>query len=94
MVHRAARPDHAYTEEFVIKRDFRGRFPVAGNGTWDFSQGSASFELRLSFEPFGLSKRRLGVELLTHREDRGEVGLFGFESDPDKGYTVKFLKCS
>lgn len=86
--------DRAYTEEFVLKRDFGGRFPVTGSGTWNFGPGSTSPRLRLNFESLGLLKQPLGAELLARRDDQGEVGLFGFESDPDEGYTVKFLRCS
>lgn len=85
--------DEGYVEEFIIKRDFGGEVPTDGRGTWEFGPGSDSPGLRLNFRSLGLSKEVWDLELLALRDDQGRAGLYGFEIDPDMGYTVKFLKC-
>ncbi|MER7442033.1 hypothetical protein [Micromonospora avicenniae] len=85
--------DEGYLEEFIIKRDFGGEVPTAGRGTWEFGPDSNSPGLWLNFQSLGLSKEVWSVELLARRDDQGRAGLYGYEIDPDLGYTVRFLKC-
>ncbi|MGY3518348.1 hypothetical protein ACVMYR_18825 [Micromonospora sp. PTRAS2] len=85
--------DDEYVEGYILKRDYGGTQPTAGSGSWVFGETATSPRLRLDFDKLGLSKNPPSGELIVRRTNEGEIGLFGYESDPDEGYTVRFLRC-
>ncbi|OON31090.1 MULTISPECIES: hypothetical protein [unclassified Micromonospora] len=85
--------DDEFVDGYLLDRDYGGVQPEAGNGSWTFGETATSPRVRLEFDKLGSSVNPPSGELIVRRTDEGEVGLFGYESDPDEGYTVRFLKC-
>ncbi|MEV5817705.1 hypothetical protein ABUL04_19220 [Micromonospora harpali] len=90
---RVLHEDDEFVEGYLLGRDYGGVQPEEGHGSWTFGETATSPRLRLEFDKLGSSVRPPSGELIVRRTDEGEVGLFGYESDPDEGYTVRFLKC-
>lgn len=87
--------EEEYTKEFALKRDYGGQIPTAGHGGgWTFDETSTSPRLYLEFKALGSFLEQQPSELIVRRDEQGAIGLYGYESDPDLGYTVKFVKCS
>ncbi|WP_327033827.1 hypothetical protein [Micromonospora ureilytica] len=82
-----------YTKEFVLKRYYDGKFPTTGHGDWKFAESSTSPRLKLGFKALGSFLEPNPSELIIRRDEHGALGLYGYEGDPDVGYTVKFTKC-
>jgi hypothetical protein len=85
--------DEGFVEGYILKRDYGGVQPTEGNGSWTFEETATSPRLRLSFDKLGSFTNAPASELIVRAADEGEVELFGYEGDPDEGYTVKFIKC-
>ncbi|MEU8022964.1 hypothetical protein AB0B88_12160 [Micromonospora haikouensis] len=85
--------DDEFVEGYLLGRDYGGVQPEEGNGSWTFGETATSPRVRLEFDKLGSSVSPPSGELIVRRTDEGEVGLFGYESDPDEGYTVRFLRC-
>ncbi|MFI7432003.1 hypothetical protein [Micromonospora haikouensis] len=85
--------DEEFVEGYILKRDYGGTQPTDGSGSWAFAETATSPRLRLDFDKLGSAKTPPSGELIVRRLDEGGIGLFGYESDPDEGYTVRFLKC-
>ncbi|MFC5942044.1 hypothetical protein ABUL04_19265 [Micromonospora harpali] len=90
---RVLHEDDEFVEGYLLGRDYGGVQPEEGNGGWTFGETATSPRVRLEFDKLGSSVNPPSGELIVRRTDEGEVGLFGYESDPDEGYTVRFLKC-
>ncbi|MGC4765868.1 hypothetical protein ACLQ20_23720 [Micromonospora sp. DT46] len=84
--------DDEFAEGYVLDRDFGGRRPAGGHGRWSYDDAARSPSLDLEFEVLGSSANAKSAEFKVRTVD-GEIGLFGYDGDPDQGYTVRFLRC-